>query len=112
MGDDIGAATLNMPEFFGECVEKRLKTGDPCSVFGCKYHLFTTLSKTQLLGINDNPGGDDEMIDRFFKQETCVLIAGLQGSKTLKEIGDLFWTSRERIRQIEAVALRKIRKKG
>lgn len=55
----------------------------------------------------------EELLDKLSPKETNVLCLryGLRGyqSHTLKEVGDLFNLSRERIRQIERNALRKLR---
>ncbi len=55
----------------------------------------------------------EELLDKLSPKETNILCLryGLRGyqSHTLKEVGDLFNLSRERIRQIERNALRKLR---
>ncbi len=55
----------------------------------------------------------EELLDKLSPKETNILCLryGLRGYKshTLKEVGDLFNLSRERIRQIERNALRKLR---
>lgn len=55
----------------------------------------------------------DELLDKLSQKETNILCLryGLRGyqSHTLKEVGEVFNLSRERIRQIERNALRKLR---
>lgn len=48
------------------------------------------------------------------EQEVIVMRYGLRGGdpKTLEEIGDVFGVTRERIRQIESKALRKLRRQS
>jgi sigma-70-like protein len=66
----------------------------PCEVLSCRYHL----AEFDVDGGRLNP----EL------PEPCALRCAASGPMTLDEVGRAFAVSRERIRQIEAVALRKV----
>jgi hypothetical protein len=76
----------------------------PCPFVSCKYHLY--------LDVNSNTGSikvnfpDLEVWQMPF---TCALDVADQGGITLEEIGYIMNLTRERVRQLEATALEKIR---
>lgn len=43
---------------------------------------------------------------------SCVLDVAALGGLTLEEVGDILGVTRERVRQIEHIALRKLKKRG
>lgn len=76
----------------------------PCPWVGCVYHLYLDVLKTG--GIHTNWDGPP-----WTMSETCALDVAARGGVTLNEIGVMIGVSRERIRQIEFAALRKLKKK-
>lgn len=67
----------------------------PCRYTRCRYHLWIDAPSSRI----------EEM------GETCALDVADRGRSSLDEIGQLMGLTRERIRQIEVVALRKLRKR-
>lgn len=76
----------------------------PCPFVSCKHHLY--------LDVNPNTGSikinfpDLEVEDL---PETCALDVADRGGLTLEETGDVMNLTRERIRQVEIVALEKLK---
>jgi hypothetical protein len=71
---------------------------------GCRYHLYLDVNpKTGLLKLNFPEDDVWEIPD------TCSLDVAERGSRTLEEVGRCFGLTRERIRQIEQMAIEKIR---
>lgn len=67
----------------------------PCPWIRCKHHMVWILPNIIKLT-------DEDFIDFILNSsETCVLDMTDSGEKTLEEIGIIFGTTRERIRQIE-----------
>lgn len=89
---------LHLPIFFdtlpsrpvvrGDCLEGGINEARPCPWTGCRYNI-----------VESQPD-----------QPTCALDVADEGGVTLEEIGALMHLTRERIRQVEALALRKLRK--
>lgn len=75
----------------------------PCYWVGCKYHIIHDI-KNALWVLNV-----ETLIEKL--PETCTLDVADMGHHTLGEIGDLLNVSRERIRQIESNAFKKITKR-
>lgn len=65
------------------------KVSRPCRWRDCRFHM-----------------GDDSPV------ASCVLDLADRGGMTLEECGEVFGLTRERIRQIETVALRKLKNRG
>ncbi|MHB8420871.1 MAG: sigma factor-like helix-turn-helix DNA-binding protein [Myxococcales bacterium] len=76
----------------------------PCLFVSCKHHLY--------LDVNPNTGSvklnfpDKEIWDL---PHTCALDVADQGGITLEEVGDIMNLTRERVRQVEALGLSKLR---
>jgi len=85
----------------------------PCPWVGCRYHLYLD---TYTTGDPDNPTPGliihHPDVGPLDLPETCLLDIACRGPLTLAQIGELFDLSRERIRQIEASALRKLSRTG
>jgi hypothetical protein len=81
----------------------------PCPWVGCRYHLYLD---TYTTGDPENPTPGLIIhrpdVDPLDLPETCLLDLADRGPYTLAQIGEIFDLSRERIRQIEANALRKL----
>ena len=90
------------PRVRGDCVDGPR----PCPYVGCRYHLFTDTLKGGSLRLQ----GNGTLKDLVAMSQTCALDVADEGSSTLDAIGLLMTVHRERIRQIEKAALRKLRK--
>lgn len=76
----------------------------PCPFVSCKYHLYLDVNpKTGSVKLNFP---DLEVEDM---PETCVLDIADKGGLTLEETGDVLNLTRERIRQMELVAIAKLK---
>ncbi len=96
---------LSRPRLRAEC-----EAGPrPCPWVGCRYHLYLD---TYTTGDPENPTPGliihRPELEPLELPETCLLDLASRGPYTLAQIGDIFDLSRERIRQIEAGALRKL----
>jgi hypothetical protein len=79
----------------------------PCPFVSCKYHLALDVNpKTGSIKLNFP---DLEVEDM---PETCVLDIADKGGLTLEETGDVLNLTRERIRQVEIVAIAKLKALG
>jgi hypothetical protein len=74
-----------LPRIRGDCLAGGFNEARPCQATQCRYHLSS--SPTQ----------------------TCALDVADAGEHTLEEVADIMNLSRERIRQLEWRALRKLR---
>ena len=81
------------------------RVGDrPCPFVSCKYHLY--------LDVNPNTGSiklNFPDLAVWELAETCSLDVADRGGITLEEVGELLNLTRERIRQVEATGLEKLR---
>jgi hypothetical protein len=77
------------PVVRGDCLPGGINEARPCQWTGCRYMMATKTGA----GI-------------------CVLDEADKGGLTLEEIAEMFGLTRERIRQIEAMALTKLRRRG
>lgn len=77
----------------------------PCPWVSCKHHLYLDVSaKTGTIHFNFPNAEPDEL------RETCALDIASHGGVTLEEAGRAMNLTRERVRQIEALALPKLRR--
>ena len=74
------------PRIRADCLEGGVNECRPCPWTGCKWNI----------------------VEAQHPQATCVLDVADQGGITLEELGNMVGLTRERIRQIEDQALRKI----
>ena len=95
---DLTHHQTGVPQTRGQCPAER-----PCANISCKYHL----------AVDVKPNGS---LVRIFPHleaheapESCALDVADVGGHTLEEVGDIMNVSRERIRQIEADAMRKLK---
>jgi hypothetical protein len=88
------------PRMRSECIN----APRPCPHVSCRYHLY--------LDVNEETGSiklnfpDKEVYEL---EETCALDVAERGGITLEDVGILMNLTRERIRQVEALGLRKVR---
>lgn len=79
----------------------------PCPWISCRFHLGVDVKPGGGITINydteDTPAGDGSA-----KQPSCVLDLADAGTMTLEAVGVLLGVSRERVRQLEVRALRKL----
>ncbi len=97
--DDAGEHSVPRPRVRGDCEDGPR----PCPWVGCRYHLY--------LEVNPRTGSIKLQFpdfDPWELAETCALDVADRGGYTLEETGELFNISRERVRQVQGVALRKV----
>lgn len=76
----------------------------PCPYVSCKYHLYLDVNpRTGSIKLNF-PG-----LEVWELTETCALDVADRGGITLEEVGEVLNLTRERIRQVEAKGLEKLR---
>lgn len=76
----------------GDCLPGGFNGARPCQISACRWHL----SHSE----RANP-----------PDESCVLDVADRGGSTLDEVGDILDVTRERIRQLEMAAIRKVRRR-
>jgi hypothetical protein len=82
---------LMPPKTRSECLEGPR----PCPRLACRYHLWSEA----------RPNASE----RAFPRQSCALDVAQRGGLTLKQVGRILRLTRERVRQIEASALSKLR---
>jgi hypothetical protein len=88
------------PPTRGECPAP----GEPCPFVSCKYHLYVDvnpLSGSMKVNFPD--------LEPWELKETCTLDVAARGGETLETVAELMNLTRERARQLEESALRKMR---
>ena len=101
-------ASYQRPTTRGDCLAGGSNAARPCPWMSCAQHLALTVDEN-----NGNikvtlPGQDGEP-DLGAMRDTCALDVADRGGETLDEVGAATNLTRERIRQLEAVALRALR---
>ena len=76
----------------------------PCLYVACRYHLFLDVNPTTGSIKINFPG-----LSVWQLKHTCALDVAERGGSTLEEVGDIMNLTRERIRQVEASGLGKLR---
>jgi hypothetical protein len=74
----------------------------PCPWVSCQYHLYLEVDRTGTLVLN-HPGATLEDLP-----DTCALDVADRGEATLQEAGEALGVTRERVRQIETVAMKRV----
>lgn len=77
----------------------------PCPWVGCQFHLYLDITHAGGLTLNF----PDK--DPCHLAETCALDVAEEQGATLERVGELLNVTRERIRQIEATLLKKLKKR-
>lgn len=78
----------------------------PCPYVGCKYNLFLDVTGD---GFSIKLNHPDLEPGDIAPDQSCALDVAKRGGATLEEVGEMMNLTRERIRQIEEMAIRKIR---
>jgi hypothetical protein len=90
------------PKTRGDCID----APRPCPWISCRYHL----------GVDPTPTGGIRVAfpDRPFGvgPESCALDVADRGGATLEEIGDVMGITRERTRQLEEIAVARLRSRS
>lgn len=79
-----------VPTTRGDCLPGGSNEARPCRYRGCKWHL-------------DRERRWTERVANF--EESCVLDVADRGGATLEEIADMIGITRERVRQVEELAM-------
>lgn len=88
-----------LPRTRGDCVGAER----PCAFVSCKFHLYLDVKRSGGITTNFPDLEPDEI------PETCALDVADRGGATLDRVADVMNLTRERVRQIEEIAKRKIR---
>jgi len=87
------------PAIRGDCIDGPR----PCPFVSCRYHLYLDVTHAGGVTLNFPDLEPEEMV------ESCALDVADRGGVTLEELGEKLNTTRERVRQIEAVAFAKVK---
>lgn len=99
-GEVVEVLEYDRPMTRADCVN----AGRPCLFVSCKHHLYLDVNpETGSIKLNF-PGKEVWELE-----ETCALDVAERGGVTLEEVGDILNLTRERIRQLEATALEKMK---
>jgi len=116
----------NAPKTRAQCPPMRADGSRPCPWVGCRYHCFLEVSRPSggtKVKLRINPQMDEETLHlmprpctldmaEFGAWTPSPMSKEIQDNMTFEEIGRVFGISRERVRQIEEEALRKLRKRA
>ena len=98
---DAAVLLTDRPRTRGDCVGGER----PCPYVGCKHHLYLDVNEdTGSITFNFPDKAPDEL------EHSCALDVADEGGATLEVVGGFFNVTRERIRQIEARTLKRLRK--
>lgn len=97
------APEVERPTTRGDCLQH--SAGRPCPFVSCRYHLFLDVRHDGALNV---PFGEDAAALETMK-DTCALDVAARGAQTLEEVAGLINVTRERVRQLEARALQRLR---
>jgi hypothetical protein len=106
--DDAEELPTNMerPRRRGDCLPGGRNEERPCPFVSCRHHLYLEVSpETGSIKFNF-PVGLEEI------PETCSFDVADRGGITLEELGVILDRTRERARQVEVIALRRLRRWG
>ena len=95
--EELLLTQLARPRTRADCVDGPR----PCPFVGCRYHLMLQVVRAGRLQFNFR--------DLTAVPDTCVLDVADRGGEILENIGTLFGLTRERIRQLEVLIIRRLR---
>lgn len=101
-------ALYQRPATRGDCLAGGSNAARPCPWVSCAQHLAIDVHESTGNVKVTLPGGDGEP-DLGAMRDTCALDVADRGGETLDEVGAATNLTRERIRQLESVALRALR---
>ena len=101
-------ASYQRPATRGDCLAGGSNAARPCPWVSCAQHLALDVHEQTGNVKVTMPGGDGEP-DLDAMRDTCALDVADRGGETLDEVGAATNLTRERIRQLESVALRALR---
>ncbi len=106
---DPEASKRHLPMHRSDCADIER----PCPFVSCKHHLFIDVSRAGSIKFNfpDLIRADGTIAFEKMRA-TCVLDIAAEGGATMERTGRMMNVTRERIRQIEARALRKGKRNG
>lgn len=91
------------PQIRGDCIHERR----PCPWVGCRYHLYFFAEKGHR---RRHQNGNTKPFNPWDMKHTCALDLADEQQCTLQEIAEILFITRERVRQIEEMAIRKLRR--
>src|ERR1043166_2852868 len=94
------------PRTRADCLPGGINEARPCPWVSCRHHLgidFYNYGGGHI--VKEHPGWDELDETGSAKNETCSLDVADSGSHTLYELGALYGVTRERVRQVEVIAL-------
>ncbi|MEK9722413.1 MAG: sigma factor-like helix-turn-helix DNA-binding protein [Rhodospirillaceae bacterium] len=91
------------PTTRGDCLPGGRNCARPCPYVSCRHHLALEATRRGLLDVFPDMELDD-------LPETCSLDVADRGPQTLEDIGGMMNVTRERCRQIEARAIRSVKR--
>jgi hypothetical protein len=91
---------VTRPSTRADCLAGGSNAERPCPFVSCRHHLALEVRKTGSIIFTFAEDTDLEQLP-----QTCALDVADQGAHTLEEVGALLNVSRERIRQLEHIAL-------
>ncbi|MCK5688702.1 DNA-binding protein [Myxococcota bacterium] len=98
-GEKVEIVEYDRPRSRADCVNGPR----PCLFVACKYHLYLDVNP-EIGSIKINFANKEP----WEMEETCALDVAERGGITLEEVGDILNLTRERIRQLEVTALKKL----
>jgi hypothetical protein len=93
---------IQRPVTRGDCIPGGRCYIRPCPFIGCRYHNYSCITRGCGLKLNFPD------LEPWQIRHSCVLDVADEGEHTLEEVGDVMNITRERVRQLQASAFRKL----
>ena len=104
-GKRLDADLPTRPATRGECLTGGWNQERPCPFVSCRHHLLLDVNHKGSLWLN----APIETLYDASCGDTCSLDVADRGACTLEQVGSVLHVTRERVRQIEAAALKKVK---